>query len=104
MSDIYSANLFLQTRKTTTFRIDTFEPTATSLRTTLREQGIEDKDYFDIAIYAYNILEKIQEKSLFSLDYLENKSTYDYLITFFYAGSRYMDSIEDPKKKNDVVQ
>jgi len=38
LSDIYSANLFLQTRKTTTFRIDTLEPTATLLHTTLREK------------------------------------------------------------------
>lgn len=104
LSDIYSANLFLQSKKTTIFAISTIEPTATLLRNTLREQWIEDKDYFDIAIYAYNIIEKVQDNGIFTLEILESKYMYDYLITFFYAGSKYMNSIDDPERKTDIIQ
>lgn len=103
LADIYSGNLFLQTNGATNFRIDTYDPTATTLRGTLEEQGIDQRDYFDIAIYVYNILDKIHNKGIFSREYLENKFTYDYLTTFFYAGSRYMNSIEDPDKKTQTI-
>lgn len=103
LADIYSGNLFLQMSKTSTFKIDTFEPTATTLRSTIDESGIDQKDFFDIAIYTYNILDKIQDKWLLSREYLQNKSTYDYLTTFFYAWSKYMSSIDDGSKRAKTI-
>ena len=103
LADIYSGNLFLQMSKTSTFKIDTYEPTATTLRTTIEEEGILQKDFFDIAIYTYNILEKVQDQGILSLDYLLNISTYDYLMTFFTAGSRYMESIDDVQKQTKTI-
>ena len=103
LADIYSWNLFLQTSKNSTFTIDTFRPTAATLLSTIQTWGIDQKDYFDIALYAYNILDKVQDKSILSSDYIENSSTYDYLTIFFYAGSKYMNSIDDPDKKNKTI-
>ena len=103
LADIYSWNLFLQMSKTATFKIDTFEPTATTLRSTIDEPWIDEKDFFDIAIYSYNIIDKIQDKWILSREYLENKSTYDYLITFFYAGNKYMNSIDDIGKRSKTI-
>ncbi len=103
LADIYSWNLFLQTSKNSFLKIDTFEPTATTLLSTVQTGGIDQKDYFDIALYAYNILDKVQDKGVLSRDFIENKATYDYLTTFFYAGSKYMNSIEDPEKKLKTI-
>ncbi len=103
LADIYSGNLFLQMGKTTTFKIDTFEPTATTLRSTIDEPWIDEKDFFDIAIYSYNIIDKIQDKGILTREYLENKSTFDYLITFFYAGNKYMNSIDDIGKRSETI-
>jgi hypothetical protein len=103
LADIYSGNLFLQMSKTSTFKIDTYEPTATTLRSTIEEEGILQKDFFDIAIYTYNILEKVQDQGILSIDYLLNISTYDYLMTFFTAWSRYMESIEDIQKRTKTI-
>ncbi len=103
LADIYSGNLFLQMSKTATFKIDTYEPTATTLRATIDEKWIDDKDFFDIALYAYNIIDKIQDKWLLSREYLMNKSTYNYLTTFFYAGNKYMNSLEDTGKRSKTI-
>lgn len=58
LSNIYSQNLFNQKRTdaTNTIKIDTYTQTATELIRTLDQDSIAQKDYFDIAIYAYNIL------------------------------------------------
>ena len=103
LADIYSGNLFLQTSKNSTFIIDTFRPTATTLLSTVQTGWIDQKDYFDIALYAYNILDKVQDNGVLSRDYIENNATYDYLTTFFYAGNKYMNSIDDPDKRNKTI-
>ncbi len=108
LADIYSGNLFLQMSKTNTIRIDTYEPTATTLLNTVQINNtqtgwVDEKDLFDITLYVYNILDKVQDKWILSQDLIENKSTYDYLATFFYASSKYMSSIEDTEKKYKTI-
>jgi len=103
LADIYSGNLFLQSSKVTSFRINTYNPTAEALYATLNETTIEQKDFFDIAIYVYNILDKVHDKWILSAEFLENESTYKYLTIFFRAGEKYMNSIDDQNKKIDTI-
>ncbi len=103
LADIYSRNLFTQKRTVNSIKIDTYWPTAVELEKTLQKNEIDQKDYFDIAIYAFNILRKTEENSLFSQSTLEDTSTYTYLSIFFRAANLYIESIEDIAKKQQTV-
>ena len=100
LSNIYSQNLFTQKKlgSASVIKIDTYSQTATELRRTLEEGGIDQKDYFDIAIYAYNILNKAEiSPQMTGVDTVSDSATYDLLTTFLYAGKRYISSISDPE-------
>jgi hypothetical protein len=43
-------------------KIDTYTPTSLELAKTLNSTDIEHKDYFDIALYAFYVLSKAEEK------------------------------------------
>lgn len=104
LADIYSRNLFNQ--KSTDFgrSRDTYGPTANELVKTLDRNEIPQKDYFDIAIYAFNILKKMEEKSqVLSQDTMQEVSTYTYFTTFFRASNKYIESITDSKKREDTI-
>ena len=66
--------------------------------------AIEQKDYFDIAIYAFNILKKMEESGqMLSKSSIEDTATYTYLGIFFQSARLYIDSIDDPEKKLQTV-
>jgi hypothetical protein len=60
LSDIYSKNLVAQKKDLAFSRIDTYSPTALELKRTLDSTDIEQRDYFDIALYAFNVLKKAE--------------------------------------------
>lgn len=62
---------------------------------TLEEGAIDQKDYFDIAIYAFNILKKMEDRSYLSVETVRETATYDYLITFLSASEKYIRTITD---------
>jgi len=62
LSDIYSKNLVAQKKDLTFSRIDTYSPTALELAKTLESSDIEQRDYFDIALYAFNVLKKAEDR------------------------------------------
>lgn len=97
LSDIYSRNLFTQKNSKNLIKIDTYVPTANELTKTIdQNEAIEQKDYFDIAIYAFNILRKTEiDGKVFPLEITEDASTYDLLNTFFIAAEKYISSIKD---------
>ncbi len=104
LADIYSRNLFTQKRTNNRIKIDTYWPTAIELEKTLQKNEIDQKDYFDIAIYAFNILKKTEvNKQLLSEGTLEDSSTYTYLSIFFRASNLYIESIDDTVKKQQTV-
>jgi hypothetical protein len=104
LADIYSRNLFNQKNTDIVRIINTYSPTATELAKTLDKDEIPQKDYFDIAIYAYNILRKMEEKNqLLSQSTMEDNSTYIYFTTFFRASNKYIESIEDPIKRQQTI-
>jgi hypothetical protein len=85
--------------------INTYGPTATELEKTLDEGMISEKDYFDIALYAYNILRKSEKSPNILTDTLMgDAATYAYFRTFFRASSRYIESISDGEKKQQTIQ
>jgi hypothetical protein len=89
---------------TTGLFINTYGPTAVELANTFGKNEIEKKDYFDIAIYAHNILRKMEERpQLLGISTLEDLSTYSYLNTFFQASNRYIQSITDIEKKQQTI-
>lgn len=66
--------------------------------------AIEQKDYFDIAIYAFNILKKMEERGqVLSKSAIEDNATYTYLGIFFQSARLYIDSIDDPDKKMQTI-
>ena len=104
LADIYSRNLFTQKRTELNLTINTYNPTATELAKTLDKDEIAQKDYFDIAIYAYNILRKMEESpQILPESTIEDPATYSYLTTFFRASSRYIGSVEDPLKRQQTI-
>ncbi len=104
LADIYSRNLFTQKRTDNSLFINTYSPTATELIKTLDKNEIDQKDYFDIAIYAYNILHKMEESpKILSQSAIEDISTYTYLATFFRASMRYIESIEESEKQKQTI-
>jgi hypothetical protein len=104
LADIYSRNLFNQKSTDVVRVINTYSPTAIELAKTLDKDEIPQKDYFDIAIYAYNILKKMEdENQLLSLSTMEDNSTYIYFTTFFRASNKYIESVEDATKKQQTI-
>ncbi len=111
LSDIYSRNLFTQKRSANRIKIDTYAPTSTELEKTIYNAdgsckddcAIDKKDYFDIAIYAYNILKKTEDRSMIPRNTLEDNATYKYLSVFFRAARVYIESIDDAAKKQQTV-
>ena len=77
LADIYSRNLFTQKRTDARFTINTFGPTAIEIAKTFNQSEIERKDFFDIAIYAYNILRKMEETTqILPASSMEDPATY----------------------------
>lgn len=104
LANIYSKNLFTQKKTNLWLTIDTYAPTATKLVETLDKNEIDQKDNFDIAIYAFNILKKMEERVWELPNYaMEESSSYAYFVTFFRASTRYIASIEDVEKKQETI-
>lgn len=104
LADIYSRNLFTQKRNEKSMLIDTYAPTANELTKTLDQNDVAPKDYFDIAIYALNILRKMEKSPQLLLESaMEDTATYSYLVTFFRASNLYMESITDAVKKQQTI-
>ena len=91
LSDIYSRNIVLQRKDPTFAGIDTYTPTADGLMETLDNSNIESKDYFDIALYAYQLLQKTQDKQMFTNESITSRATYELVDTLFGATTKYID-------------
>ncbi|GAB0174988.1 MAG: hypothetical protein HHAS10_08670 [Candidatus Altimarinota bacterium] len=104
LADIYSRNLFSQNRTEKSILIDTYTPTAGELTKTLDQNDVYQKEYFDIAIYAFNILRKMERSvALLNSEAMTNSATYSYFVTFFRAANRYIESITDLDKKQQTI-
>lgn len=95
LSDIYSRNIIAQRKDPAFSWIDTYTPTAAWLIRTLDNQNIESKDYFDIALYADQILKKAQDQDMFTEESLTAWATYELIETFFRATKKYIDWFTD---------
>jgi hypothetical protein len=103
LSDIYSRNLVTQKQKLNYSKIDTYSPTARELALTI-DANIPKKDYFDIALYAFNILGKTEEQRRFIPEYLDINSTYELMSTIFNATEQYIGSIDDAEQKKKAYK
>lgn len=99
LSDIYSHNLVTQKKDLTFSKIDTYSPTATELQATLGSSDISHKDFFDIALYAFSILEKAKDRQFFESQAMSAHATYQLLSTLFVATSKYASSVEDTDQR-----
>lgn len=90
LSDIYSRNIASQKRDPTFSGIDTYTPTADGLERTVDDSNIESKDYFDVALYAYQLLKKAQDGQNFTDESLQSKATYALIGTIFSATEKYI--------------
>lgn len=104
LSDIYSKNLAAQKKDLAFSKIDTYTPTAYELAKTLDSTDIEQRDYFDIALYAFNVLKQAEDKSLFIDEAVYAHPTYSLIQTVLIATDRYVNSIEDVERKNITYQ
>jgi len=101
LSDIYSRNLVNQLQWSIG-KIDVYTPSATELIGTLTSSGMTGDDSFNIAMYALNILSKSQEQNLFTLDFIKNNATYNFIYTIFVATDNYLSTIIDATKKVNI--
>ncbi|MBX9808979.1 hypothetical protein K2X92_01140 [Candidatus Gracilibacteria bacterium] len=99
LSDIYSRNIALQRRDPTFSGIDTYTPTADGLKQTLSNDNIESKDYFDVALYAYQLLQKAKDGQVFTDESLLSKATYDLVDTIFDATEKYIQGLPQVDQK-----
>ena len=99
LSDIYSKNLVTQKKDLAFPQIDTYSPTALELEKTLESSDIQQRDYFDIALYAFNVLKKTEDNGLFVDEAVYAHPTYSLIQTVLVSTDRYTRSITDPDKK-----
>lgn len=99
LSDIYSKNLVTQKKDLAFPQIDTYSPTALELEKTLESTDIQQRDYFDIALYAFNVLKKTEDNGLFVDEAIYAHPTYSLIQTILVSTDRYTRSITDPDKK-----
>ncbi len=104
LSDIYSRNIVLQRKDPTFSGIDTYTPTADGLKETLDNINIESKDYFDIALYAYQLLQKTQDKEAFTSESVTSRGTYELIDTLFGATERYIAGLPTDELKKSAYQ
>ncbi len=100
LSDIYSRNIYSQKRDPIFSGIDTYTPTADGLKQTIDNSNIESKDYFDIALYAYQLLQKAQDGQVFTNESLSSKATYDLMGTLFNATEKYISGLDAEAQKS----
>ena len=104
LSDIYSRNIVLQRKDPTFSGIDTYTPTADGLKETLDNSNIESKDYFDIALYTYQLLQKTQDKQMFTYESVTSRATYELIDTLFGATAKYIDWLTSPELQKAAYQ
>ena len=104
LSDIYSKNLVAQKKDLTFSRIDTYSPTALELAKTLESSDIEQRDYFDIALYAFNVLKKAEDRWLLIDEAVYAHPTYSLIQTILFSTDKYVNSITDSQRKNITYQ
>lgn len=104
LSDIYSKNLVAQKKDLVFSKIDTYSPTALELEKTLASSDLEQRDNFDIALYAFNVLKKAEEKHLFMDEAVYAHPTYVLIKTVLASTDRYVRQITDPERKNITYQ
>lgn len=104
LSDIYSKNLVAQKKDLAFSKIDTFTPTSLELERTLDSSEIQQRDYFDIALYAFNVLKKTEDKWLLESEAVFAHSTYSLIQTILISTDRYIRSIDDLERKNTTFQ
>lgn len=100
LSDIYSLNIVAQKKDPTFSGIDTYTPTAEWLRRTLDNNSIESKDFFDIALYAYQLLQKAQDAQSFTVEALASEATYSLINTLFIATDKYIQGLPEADQKS----
>lgn len=92
LANIFSKNLI--TTNVQTFS-ESYGNIASSLKDTLNQNGIDDKDYFDIALYAFYILERVRdgrENIGFSRIAVESSALYQLYSTIVDASQKYANS------------
>jgi hypothetical protein len=117
LSDIYSRNVILTKKDSTASLSDTYIPTAQALERTLSNAEIDPQDYFDISLYAFQILLKAQESqtikdvgvsveisSVFANEVTTSQSTYSLIGTLFAATDKYIHSLATPELQKTAYQ
>lgn len=99
LSDIYSKNLVTQKKNLSFANIDTYTPTALELEKTLQSTDIQQRDYFDIALYAFNVLKKTEDRWLFTEEIVNAHPTYTLIQTILISTDRYVQGITDKERK-----
>lgn len=99
LSDIYSKNLVTQKKDLSFSNIDTYTPTALELEKTLLSTDIQQRDYFDIALYAFNVLKKMEDRWFFTEEAMSSHPTYTLIQTVLVSTDRYVRDIKDTEKK-----
>lgn len=104
LSDIYSRNLISQKKDLMFSRIDIYAPTVLELENTLTSSDIEQRDYFDIALYAFSMLQKIENNNFFIESALYESSTYSLIKIILVSTDRYVKAIADEEHKTTTYQ
>ncbi len=106
LSNIYAKNIVSGGNVTGASRADVYAATSNILASILgswedtsSEDKLEPKDYFDIAMYSYNILSKSEYQGKYMDEFILDTNTHRLLQTFFQSSLLYYESIKDPDKK-----
>lgn len=94
LSNIFSRNLLQETTKQVV-QIDNYIVAVNALKNTLTNEEMATKDYFDISLYAYLILERMTNGKIIEQKALESEVLYQLYVAIFQATQKYSDGIED---------
>lgn len=99
LSSLFSKNLLQATTKQVD-QIDNYIFAVNELKNTLTNAEMETKDYFDISLYAYLILERMTNGKIIEQKALESEVLYQLYVAIFQATQKYSNGIEDISLKN----
>ncbi len=111
LSNIYAKNIVSGNNVKGASRADVYAATSNILANILNSweddgtsEKLEPKDYFDIAMYSYNILAKSEYQGRYMDEFVLDNNTHRLLQTFFQSSSLYYSSIQDPDKKVSALK
>jgi len=101
IADIYSRNLISQIEWSS---VDVYGMSSKEILWTLTASWVSPNEYFNVAVYSSNILNKAQDQGFFNSGQLLNTATYNLIYSLFITSDTYIQNIQSSVDKDSVYK